>query len=469
MERIMRFLGWINIAIDILALNIAMLASYWILLGPMVNWGQQAVPYVLIVNFLWLFLQSIFKLYDNYLHRNSISIYKQTINAFVVFAISLSFLLLLARQNIFDLQMGGSLSFYALCLSIFGPLLCTNRIIVLLFRKNSRRKKAYARKNVVIVGPHHSSKTLNKLFTVHDHSLFNVMGVFHDREETDRPVHNLYKGSTVDCIPFMKNNRVDEIFCTLPGVSKSDIDLLMHEADKNLTRFRLVPDYYEYFNGNITIEMIDDIPIMSNRTEPLENIVNALVKRMFDIAFSMLVIVFVMSWLVPIIAVLIKMGSEGPVFFTQLRSGRDNKPFYCLKFRSMAVNAFADTQQASRNDKRVTVLGAFLRKTSLDELPQFFNVLWGHMSVVGPRPHMLVHTQEYSQLIDKFMVRHFLKPGITGWAQINGLRGETRSVTDMVDRVEADVWYLENWSFLLDMKIIFLTVWNIFKGEKNAY
>ncbi len=135
----------------------------------------------------------------------------------------------------------------------------------------------------------------------------------------------------------------------------------------------------------------------------------------------------------------------------------------------MTVNANADKQQATKNDKRVTKVGAFLRKTSLDELPQFFNVLIGNMSVIGPRPHMLSHTEQYSALIDKFMVRHFLKPGITGWAQVNGHRGETRTIEDMAKRVEADVWYLEHWSFLLDMKIIFLTVYNILKGEKNAY
>ncbi len=163
------------------------------------------------------------------------------------------------------------------------------------------------------------------------------------------------------------------------------------------------------------------------------------------------------------------MESKGPVLFKQKRSGRSNEPFYCLKFRSMTVNENADMLQATKNDKRVTKVGAFLRKTSLDELPQFINVLIGNMSVIGPRPHMLSHTEQYSALIDKFMVRHFLKPGITGWAQVNGHRGETRTTDDMAKRVEADVWYLEHWSFLLDMKIMFLTVYNILKGEKNAY
>ena len=135
----------------------------------------------------------------------------------------------------------------------------------------------------------------------------------------------------------------------------------------------------------------------------------------------------------------------------------------------MRVNNDADQQQATRNDQRITKTGAILRRTSLDELPQFFNVLIGNMTIVGPRPHMIKHTKQYSQLIDRFMVRHFLKPGITGWAQINGLRGETKTVDAMLQRVEADVWYLENWSFLLDLKIIFLTIGNSLKGDENAF
>jgi len=196
---------------------------------------------------------------------------------------------------------------------------------------------------------------------------------------------------------------------------------------------------------------------------------NRFLKRSFDTIFSILVIVFIFSWLFPILAVLIKLQSKGPVFFVQIRSGRDNKPFKCYKFRSMRVNDESDKKQATRGDKRITLIGAIMRRTSIDELPQFFNVLRGNMSVVGPRPHMISHTEQYAQLIDTFMVRHFLKPGITGWAQIRGLRGETKNTEDMLARVEADVWYLENWSFLLDLKIVFLTFFGTIRGDKNAF
>jgi putative colanic acid biosynthesis UDP-glucose lipid carrier transferase len=192
-------------------------------------------------------------------------------------------------------------------------------------------------------------------------------------------------------------------------------------------------------------------------------------KRSFDILFSLFIILFVFSWLYPILAILIKLESRGPVFFVQLRTGRNDLLFKCYKFRSMHINKDADKQQATLNDHRITRVGCFMRKTSLDELPQFFNVLIGNMSIVGPRPHMVKHTEEYSQLTDKYKIRHTLRPGITGWAQILGLRGEVKSPEAMIKRVDADVWYLKNWSFLLDLKIIFLTFWITLKGDKNAY
>ncbi len=192
-------------------------------------------------------------------------------------------------------------------------------------------------------------------------------------------------------------------------------------------------------------------------------------KRAFDIVFSLAVIIFILSWLLPIIALLIRLESKGPVIFSQERSSRDNRSFACYKFRSMYMNDDCDKLQTAKGDPRITRVGAFLRRTNLDELPQFFNVLMGDMSVVGPRPHMLSQTREYSELIEHFMIRHLVKPGITGWAQANGLRGRTVTVDEMLNRVDADVWYLKNWTFLLDMYIIFLTVVYTLAGNKNAY
>ena len=209
--------------------------------------------------------------------------------------------------------------------------------------------------------------------------------------------------------------------------------------------------------------------VQSLRPMPLSNDYNSFIKRFFDIIFSFLVIVFILSWVTPLIALLIKIESKGPVFFKQTRNGIKYKEFTCFKFRSMFENKTADTQQATKNDIRVTRVGRFLRKTSIDELPQFFNVLMGEMSVVGPRPHMIKENEKYSKSIKKFMVRHFVKPGITGMAQVKGYRGEIETETDIKNRVKYDIYYLENWTLLLDLNIIFLTSINFLTGQKKAY
>ena len=208
---------------------------------------------------------------------------------------------------------------------------------------------------------------------------------------------------------------------------------------------------------------------MTLRSEPLENIVNRFIKRLFDIGFSALMFLFVLWWFIPLVALIIKITSKGSIFFIQERSGIKNKSFRVIKFRTMYINSDAHYKQASRHDQRITPIGKLLRRSNLDEMPQFINVFFGQMSVIGPRPHMLKHTEEYSKIIDKFMVRHLVKPGITGWAQVNGYRGETKDVMEMEGRVRADVWYIENWSFGLDVKIIIMTIINMIRGEENAF
>lgn len=188
-----------------------------------------------------------------------------------------------------------------------------------------------------------------------------------------------------------------------------------------------------------------------------------------DVVISSFVVIFILSWLVPLVGLLIYLESPGPIFFSQWRTGKNNKSFKLIKFRSMKINKDADTLQAKKNDRRVTRVGRFLRKTSLDELPQFINVLKGEMSVIGPRPHMLKHTEDYSKIVDQYMIRQFVKPGISGWAQVNGFRGEIHGHEQIVGRVECDIWYAENWSLWLDVRIMFLTIFSVLKGQKNAY
>ena len=256
---------------------------------------------------------------------------------------------------------------------------------------------------------------------------------------------------------------------SLNTLSNNEINDLIHFADNGLKTIKFLPDSKNTFLRNLAVEYYDYIPIISLRTIPLDKEVNKRLKRIFDILFSLFVIVFILSWITPLIAIIIRIESRGPVFFKQKRNGLNYEEFFCYKFRSMYLNPIADLEQVQKNDPRITRIGKIIRKTSIDELPQFINVLIGDMSVVGPRPHMVSHTEMYAKSVDKFMVRHFIKPGITGLAQTNGFRGEVETEKDIINRVKYDIFYLENWTLLLDIKIIYITIINAIKGEKKAY
>jgi putative colanic acid biosynthesis UDP-glucose lipid carrier transferase len=268
---------------------------------------------------------------------------------------------------------------------------------------------------------------------------------------------------------FALKNNIDEIYCTLPNSQDEKIIRMFNFAEKNMIRFYIVPEFSRYVKKRMNLESIESVPVMAVRSEPLQFMHNQLIKRIFDIVFSFLFLITLFPIIYVVFGLLIKLSSSGPVIFKQTRTGIYGKNFDCYKFRSMKMNEDADEKQAEKGDPRTTVVGHFLRQSNLDEIPQFYNVLKGDMSLVGPRPHMLKHTELYSAIIDKYMVRHLVKPGISGWAQINGYRGETRTMEQMEGRVKCDVWYLENWTFLLDLKIIFITILNMFRGEKNAY
>ena len=277
-----------------------------------------------------------------------------------------------------------------------------------------------------------------------------------------------FQGDCSSVEDFVIENKVDEIYCALPMRQEEKITRLLKFSEASNISFYMVPDVGRYIHRQLEFQLVGNVPVLSLHPEPLQNIFSRFLKRVFDLLFSSIVLVCSPIIFTPI-AIAVKLSSPGPVFFKQKRTGFKGKEFNCYKFRTMKVNANSDQLQASRHDPRKTRVGEFLRKTSLDELPQFINVFVGDMSVVGPRPHMVKHTQDYSKIIDKYMLRHLIKPGITGWAQVNGYRGETRELWQMERRVEYDVWYIEHWNFWLDIKIIFLTVVNAFRGEKNAF
>ncbi len=316
-------------------------------------------------------------------------------------------------------------------------------------------------RNTVIIGKNKKTEQLEKFFKDNPEYGYQLQKVFDLRGDE--------KVEIEDCFEFIQKNEVDEIYSSVAELTNREILMLIDFADNNLKILKFLPDNKEIYTKKLEFDYYGYLPILSLRKIPIQEPFNLFIKRVFDIFISLFVIVGVLSWLTPILAILIKLDSKGPVFFKQKRNGLDYEEFFCYKFRSMKPNPVADLYQVTKGDERITRIGKFLRKTSIDELPQFINVLKGDMSVVGPRPHMVSHTHMYAERIDKFMVRHFIKPGITGLAQVSGYRGEVETDDDIINRVRLDIFYLENWSLLLDLKIVFQTVYNALKGEDKAY
>lgn len=299
---------------------------------------------------------------------------------------------------------------------------------------------------------------------------YQLMGYFAD-EAKEKVTKKGYLGKPEEVLDYLEENGyyIHNLYCMLPSSENELINKIIRKCDQQLVRYNHIPDSFNYNRHVMAFELMANTPVFSMHYEPLTQPVNRIIKRVFDIVVSLLFLVLVFPWVYLIFGALIKISSPGPILFKQKRSGLENKEFWCLKFRSMRVNAKSDELQATKDDPRKTAIGEFMRKTSIDELPQFINVLKGEMSIVGPRPHMLKHTEEYSNLISNYMVRHFAKPGITGYAQITGFRGETHELWQMEERIKKDIWYIEHWSFILDIFIIFKTVANALKGEENAY
>lgn len=352
--------------------------------------------------------------------------------------------------------------FYGIMLVGFPLWWTLSRKIIKYFRRKGRNFS-----QIVIVG---SNTTARRLYDVIASDIgfgYHIMGFFDDNPHDGIP-DGLYRGTIDDLETYVGENSIDEIFCVLPGDDQDAITHTLKIAEANVAQYYYVPQVNKYVSRNYDMYALGTIPVMSVRHQPLTRLSNRVLKRAFDLTFATVFLVFSPLIFIPV-GIAIKLSSPGPVFFKQKRTGYRGREFNCYKFRTMRVNANADTQQATKHDPRKTKLGNFLRRTSIDELPQFINVMKGEMSIVGPRPHMLKHTEEYSRLINKYMVRHYIKPGITGWAQINGYRGQTEKLWQMEKRVEHDVWYIEHWSTMLDIRIIFRTVYNAVHGEKNAF
>lgn len=320
---------------------------------------------------------------------------------------------------------------------------------------NNRRRKGFHTSRALIIGLNNTTHHLRKLIDSNPILGFQFVGFVSSQTKKDEDII----GSPDELIKMIEQHQIQMLFISQSHfIEVQNAKRYLEICNKKGIRIRVIPENQNRIKNGLNLETIGNLKVINPQEIPLDDILARLIKRIFDMTFSISFLILISTWLFPIIAILIKLNSRGPIFFIQERTGINNKIFKCYKFRTMYVNQMANHLQATLNDKRITALGTFMRKTNIDEFPQFINILLGHMSVTGPRPHMLKHTDIYSELIGHYMIRQYVKPGLTGWAQVNGLRGETNELWKMEKRVEYDMNYIENWSFLWDLKIIIKTI-----------
>jgi putative colanic acid biosynthesis UDP-glucose lipid carrier transferase len=409
-------------------------------------------------NLFWLVTAYLLNFYKIYRHTTFLRIVNLLFNQFSIFLLGYFAYFGIFREGEIVNRQFVTLSYIFLIVAVIK--------ISWYFLLKKYRSYGNNYRTVVVLGYDSSSKNIIKLFKSKSNLGYKYIGFFSDKNYNNKD----FLGNLDYLIDFTNENVVDEIYCSLSCFSKEQIKKLKKFTLKKQIDLKLIPETNELYSKNQSLIYFDDtIPVVHVKKLPFEFTENFYTKRLFDIIFSSIVIILVLSWLIPVLWVLVKLESRGPLIFKQKREGLNGDEFVCYKFRSMKINKDADKIHASKNDRRVTKIGAFLRKTSLDEVPQFLNVLKGDMSVVGPRPHIESLSLEYQKNVEDYMKRHIIKPGITGLAQVSGYRGEIRTRTDIKNRVRLDIFYIENWSFFLDIKIIIKTILNVFQGEENAY
>jgi undecaprenyl-phosphate galactose phosphotransferase/putative colanic acid biosynthesis UDP-glucose lipid carrier transferase len=452
----------IYLAIDLVMLNLAFAIGFIIKFDSFSHLLRSDYLILFVfINFMWLLIAKIGDYSLDNRRRKTLAIYWDFVKALffnLVFTLAFTSLLQGAYSKTFVLK------YYALLFVLGG----VSRVLFNWYLK-MYRKKGYNFRRMVVVGVNPFSVDFVNELIQHPEYGFKFLGFFgYNAKEAQENIRVQKFGKIHN---FLLEYEIDEVYISLPSDPDYHIKELIKFCHLNYIKVNFLNEFIHLLNRKtiqVSMDYNGPTPIVAVAKEPLEITANKVVKRVFDLAFSMFVIIFIFSWLLPIIALLIKLSSPGPVFFKQKRTGLDGQAFDCYKFRTMKVNADADSVQASANDSRITRVGAFLRKSNLDEVPQFINVFRGEMSVVGPRPHMLSHTRIYSKLISPFMVRHWVKPGITGLAQAKGFRGETKEVRQMYQRVRMDVFYIQNWSIWFDVKLVFITVWNMITMQKTG-
>lgn len=448
--RYSKYIRPISVSLDVVVITILSLFFFREL-------NLNMVSYLLYQSFAWFFIAFIVRFYDVYRFTTPVEIISKLIRQAALFLLVVIAFFPFVKTAIFS---GKAIAIFMSC-SFFIIILFKYFLFYYLKRYRIITQNNF--RSAIIIGYTPEAIRLKEVFESRKDYGYRFEGYFSDKKQNAE-----VKGKVEDLKQFVLEKNIDEIYCSLNEISNEKLKELVEFADDNKKQIKFIPDTKEIFSKNMRIDYYELFPVLSLQKTQLHNPTIKGIKRGFDIVFSFLVIVLILSWLMPLIAILIKLESKGPIFFKQGRPGLDENEFFCYKFRSMQVNENTE-REASKNDPRVTKMGRFMRKTSLDELPQFFNVLLGDMSVVGPRPHLWSQNKSYASKIKKYMVRHYVKPGITGLAQVKGYRGEIETDEDMINRIKFDVFYIENWSIVMDIKIIIQTVINIFKGEDKAY
>ena len=415
------------------------------------------VYYITYQTIAWAFVALFIRFYEIFRFTTPVEIASKIFKQGILFLLVIIAFFPFSKEAIFS---GTAIAWFMVSAFI---LISAFKYLLFYYLKKYRIITGSNFRNAVIIGYTPEAIRLKNVFENRNDYGYRFFGFFSDKKNNANII-----GKVEALKDFVIEKKIDEIYCSLNELSNDQLKDLVEFADDNQITIKFIPDSKEIFSKNLKIDYYELFPVLSLQKTQLHQPLVKIFKRTFDVLFSLFVIVFLLSWIVPLLAFLIKIESKGPIFFMQGRPGLEEKEFFCYKFRSMKVNKTTE-KEASKNDPRVTKIGKFMRKTSIDELPQFLNVLVGEMSVVGPRPHLWSQNKAYGSKIKKYMVRHYVKPGITGLAQVRGFRGEIETDEDMINRIKYDVFYIENWSLLLDIKIIVQTVINIFKGEEKAY
>lgn len=451
--------------IDMVALVLGTVMFLKYATDGVVSWNALFANKMIPITILsWLFSVTYFRLYRVKVLFNLENFFRNTWRAFLTQRILwYSYLFFFYDDSLYFFRSEANLMHLSFLLFYF---LLSRIVFTLVIVKI--KKWVVKRYSVAIWGFNKTSIELAAHLETNSYFI-HFIGILNENSSVNYETQESFSMALSEAIHKASEANISELYIVAKPDFISDLNYFFELGDKLCMHLKFVPDFSSISKQHFSVAKLNNFHVILPRNEPLQNAYNRLVKRAFDIVFSTLVIVFILSWLYPLLAFIINKQSKGPVLFRQMRTGIKNQPFWCYKFRSMYINVGDESQQAQKEDARITPIGKFIRRTSLDEMPQFFNVFIGNMSVVGPRPHMIKHTTHYNDQINNFMVRHFVKPGITGLAQVSGLRGETKKVSDMKRRVSSDIEYVQRWSLITDIKICFLTVIVTLKGDKNAF